>query len=174
MKQRLHLARGLIADPKVMLLDEPTTGMDPIATNAFRALVHEIKAGRTILLTTHDMVEAEALCDRVSIIDGGRILATETPQTLASWITRFERIDVGAVDEVLAEKIRRINGVGQVTTRDDGGVRIATVADGAAADVLQLLLDNKHTDIRTSLPSLEEVYLHLLGNTGQNVGRSSA
>jgi ABC-2 type transport system ATP-binding protein len=168
MKQRLHLARGLISDPEVILLDEPTTGMDPIATKDFRTLVREEKKGRTILLTTHDMVEAEALCDRVSIIEGGRIIASETPSTLASWITRFERIDVGAVDDALADKIRRSAGVGRITPTVDG-LRIETVADGAAAAVLRLLLDNGHTDVRTSMPSLEEVYFHLLDGNGSPV-----
>jgi len=66
MKQRLHLARGLMGDARVLFLDEPTTGMDPLAAREFRALIAELKGeGRTILLTTHDMVEAEAVCDRV-------------------------------------------------------------------------------------------------------------
>lgn len=164
MKQRLHLARGLLSDPAVILLDEPTTGMDPIATKDFQALVREIREGRTILLATHDMVEAECLCDRVSIVNGGRIAATETPSTLSTWITRFERIDVATeLDEGVADKIRRIDGVGKVTANPDGGTRIETVAEGAAADVLRYLLEQGRIDVRTSMPSLEEVYLHLLG-----------
>lgn len=80
MKQRLHLARGLVGDPEVLLLDEPTTGMDPVAAHNFRGLVGELRAeGRTILLTTHDMVEAETVCDRFTLIDRGRQLATESP-----------------------------------------------------------------------------------------------
>ena len=100
MKQRLHLARGLMGDARVLFLDEPTTGMDPLAAREFRALIGELKGeGRTILLTTHDMVEAETVCDRVTLIDRGRILATETPRTLGSLISRFQRIDVeGASD----------------------------------------------------------------------------
>src|SRR6266511_3652525 len=95
MKQRLHLARGLIGDARVLFLDEPTTGMDPVAAREFRLLVVELKGeGRTILLTTHDMVEAELVCDRVSLIDHGRILATETPRSLGTLISRFQRIDV--------------------------------------------------------------------------------
>lgn len=85
MKQRLHLARGLVGDPRVVLLDEPTTGMDPVAAREFRALVGELRAEeRTVLLTSHDMAEAEAVCDRVTLIDGGRLLATERPATLTS------------------------------------------------------------------------------------------
>lgn len=163
MKQRLHLARGLIADPAVILLDEPTVGMDPVATKDFQSLIREIRPGRTILLATHDMVEAEALCDRVSMINGGNVVATETPQTLASWITQYERIDVGRADETLVEKLRLMEGVGRVVPGEGGGVRVETVAEGAAVAVLRLLVDLGHTDLRTSLPSLEEVYFHLLG-----------
>lgn len=78
MKQRLHLARGLLADPRVIILDEPTLGMDPVGVRAFRTLVRELcTAGRALLITTHDMDEAEHVCDRVSLIDDGRLIATE-------------------------------------------------------------------------------------------------
>ena len=94
MKQRLHLARGLIADPPVLFLDEPTTGMDPVATRDFRGLVSELRSeGRTILLTTHDMAEAESLCERVALIDRGRLLRVESPRTLSNCLDRYERID---------------------------------------------------------------------------------
>ena len=86
----------------MLFLDEPTTGMDPLAAREFRTLIGELKGeGRTILLTTHDMVEAETVCDRVTLLDRGRILATETPRTLGSLISRFQRIDVeGAPDSL--------------------------------------------------------------------------
>jgi ABC-2 type transport system ATP-binding protein len=164
MKQRLHLARGLLSDPAVLLLDEPTTGMDPVATREFHGLVGEIRGNRTILLATHDMTEAERLCDRVSIINDGKVVATEAPATLGTWITKFERIDVGAASEPLIRKIALMPGVGQVAPGPDGGIRIETVAEGAAAEVLRLLLDHGHTDVRASMPSLEEVYVHLLGD----------
>lgn len=80
MKQRLHLARGLVSDPRLLILDEPTVGMDPVSAREFRSLVAELRAeGRTILLTTHDLYEAEDLADTVTVIDRGRIL-THAPQ----------------------------------------------------------------------------------------------
>jgi len=83
MKQRLHLARGLIGDPQVLILDEPTTGLDPVAAHEVRALIGELRErGLTVLVTTHDMAEAEAVCDRVSLINGGRLLATASPAEL--------------------------------------------------------------------------------------------
>jgi ABC-2 type transport system ATP-binding protein len=170
MKQRLHLARGLIADPRVLFLDEPTTGMDPIAAREFRTLIRELRQeGRTILLTTHDMVEAEALCDRVALIDRGRLLAEESPRTLATWIATYERIDVEGAPEELLVSIRTLPGVGTVVPISDGRVRIETVAEGAAARVLQRLVAAGVIAIATSLPSLEEVYIHLLGERGLRV-----
>jgi ABC-2 type transport system ATP-binding protein len=170
MKQRLHLARGLIADPQVLFLDEPTTGIDPIAAREFRSLIRELRhEGRTILLTTHDMVEAEALCDRVALIDRGRLLAEESPRILATWIATYERIDVKGISEETLASIRALPGVGTVAPAADGQIRIETVAEGAATQVLRLLIAAGITGIATSLPSLEEVYVHLLGQRGVRV-----
>ena len=170
MKQRLHLARGLMGDAKVLFLDEPTTGMDPLAAREFRRLIGELKGeGRTILLTTHDMVEAETVCDRVTLIDRGRVLATETPRTLGTLISRFQRIDVdGAPAELLAE-IEGISGVSAVTMQPDGSVRIEVNEEGATSLVLRRLVDAGVTDVRTSLPSLEEVYVQVIGERGLEV-----
>ena len=121
MKQRLHLARGLMGDAKVLFLDEPTTGLDPIAAREFRQLVEELRGeGRTILLTTHDMVEAENVCDRVTLIDRGHLLATETPRSLGAIISRFQRIDVEGADGSLLDEIERLAGVSAVTRQDSG------------------------------------------------------
>lgn len=172
MKQRLHLARGLMADPEVLLLDEPTTGMDPVAAREFRRLVGELRdEGRTILITTHDMAEAEAVCERVTLIDRGRLLATESPRTLAGWISRFERVDADGVNDVLATELAAIPGVGSVTKRPEGGIRVETTQDGAAAVVLRRLVDAGVSSVRTSMPSLEEVYLHVIGDRAMGVER---
>ncbi len=169
MKQRLHLARGLIGDAKVLFLDEPTTGMDPLAAREFRALIGELRGeGRTILLATHDMAEAEALCDRVTLIDRGAILATESPRTLGRVISRFQRIDVeGATDDVIAQ-IAALAGVASVAPADIG-MRIEVAEEGVTADVLRILVDSGVTSVRTSMPSLEEVYVQLIGDRGLQV-----
>jgi ABC-2 type transport system ATP-binding protein len=169
MKQRLHLARGLIGDAKVLFLDEPTTGMDPLAAREFRRLIGELKAEqRTILLTTHDMVEAETVCDRVTLIDRGKILATETPRTLGSLISRFQRIDVEGADERVLAELEALAGVSSVT-RADGGARIEVHEEGATGEVLQRLVASGVTSVKTSLPSLEEVYVQLIGERGLEV-----
>ncbi|HKD94314.1 MAG TPA: ABC transporter ATP-binding protein [Gaiellaceae bacterium] len=170
MKQRLHLARGLMGDAKVLFLDEPTTGMDPIAGREFRLLIAELKEeGRTILLTTHDMVEAESVCDRVTLIDRGRVLATETPRTLGTLISRFQRIDVSGADEALLREVAAVPGVSSATPQADGWTRIEVSEEGATHIVLRRLVDSGITDLRTSLPSLEEVYVQAIGERGLDV-----
>jgi ABC-2 type transport system ATP-binding protein len=170
MKQRLHLARGLIGDAKVLFLDEPTTGMDPLAAREFRTLIGELKGeGRTILLTTHDMVEAETVCDRVTLIDRGRVLATETPRTLGRLISRFQRIDVDDAPSELLVELEGVAGVSSVTTQPDGSVRIEVNEEGATTVVLRRLVDAGATSVKTSLPSLEEVYVQTIGTRGLEV-----
>jgi len=169
MKQRLHLARGLVGDAKVLFLDEPTTGMDPLAGREFRRLIGELRGeGRTILLATHDMVEAETVCDRVTLIDRGAIVATESPRTLGQVISRFQRIDVeGATPDLLA-RVQALAGVDSVS-ETDGGARIEIAEEGTTGAVLKLLVEEGVTSVKTSLPSLEEVYVHLIGDRGLEI-----
>ncbi|MGZ4242635.1 MAG: ATP-binding cassette domain-containing protein [Actinomycetota bacterium] len=170
MKQRLHLARGLMGDARVLFLDEPTTGMDPLAAREFRTLIGELKGeGRTILLTTHDMVEAETVCDRVTLIDRGRLVATETPRTLGRLISRFQRIDVDDAPPELLAELERVAGVSAVTTQPDGSARVELNEEGTATVVLRRLVDAGATSVRTSLPSLEEVYVQTIGARGLEV-----
>ena len=115
------------------------------------------------------MVEAETVCDRVTLIDRGRILATETPRTLGSLISRFQRIDVeGAPDSLIAD-IELVTGVSAVAVQPDGSVRIEVNEDGATSVVLKHLVDAGVTSVKTSLPSLEEVYVQMIGERGLTV-----
>src|SRR5215475_255559 len=169
MKQRLHLARGLVAGAKVLFLDEPTTGMDPIAAREFRTLISEIRAeGATILLATHDMVEAEVLCDRVTLIDHGRILATESPRSLGRLVSRFQRVDVEGADRELLDRVAALPGVESVMESDDGH-RINVDGDEHVPVVLKVIVEAGLVDVRTSRPSLEEVYVGLIGDRGLEV-----
>jgi ABC-2 type transport system ATP-binding protein len=169
MKQRLHLARGLVGDAKVLFLDEPTTGMDPLAAREFRNLIGELKGeGRTILLATHDMVEAENVCNRVTLIDRGAILATESPRSLGRVISRFQRIDVEGAEPELLTRVRTLPGVHAIN-ETDGSARIEVAEEGATGAVLKLLVDAGVTSVKTSLPSLEEVYVHLIGDRGLEI-----
>jgi ABC-2 type transport system ATP-binding protein len=169
MKQRLHLARGLIGDARVLFLDEPTTGMDPLAAREFRTLIGELRGeGRTILLATHDMVEAETVCDRVTLIDRGKVLATESPRTLGRVISRFQRIDVEGVAATVLDEVEAMSGVSRVT-REDGSARIEVDEEGVTQAVLGRLVTAGATALRTSLPSLEEVYVQLIGDRGLEI-----
>lgn len=166
MKQRLHLARGLIGDPKVLLLDEPTSGMDPVAARDFRALVGELRdEGRTILLTTHDMVEAETVCDRVSLIDEGRLLGTEDPRTIGQWLSTFERVTADRTPADVVECLRELPGVTSVSN-DNGRLTVETDTEGAAGQVVHALVEAGVTGVSTTRPTLEEVYLHVIGERG--------
>ncbi|MET0413154.1 MAG: ABC transporter ATP-binding protein [Polyangiaceae bacterium] len=171
MKQRLHLARGLVANARVLFLDEPTIGMDPMAARDFRQLIEELRReGKTILLTTHDMAEAEALCDRVALIDHGRLLAVEKPARLAEYVAKFERIDFDGAPAALLEQLRQHSGVAAVSASKSGaGHRIELASGDAHRSVLALLVETGVTSIRTSRPSLEEVYVHLIGDRGLRV-----
>jgi ABC-2 type transport system ATP-binding protein len=167
MKQRLHLARGMVADQRVLILDEPTTGMDPVAAHDFRALGASLRAAaRTILLTTHDMSEAEAICDRVTMIDGGHLLGTEDPRTIGRWISAYERVDAVPVSDELAARLALVEGVADVERMSGGSVRVHTAAEGATRAVLRTLVEAGVTTISTGRPSLEEVYLHVVGARG--------
>lgn len=170
MRQRLHLARGLIADPPVLFLDEPTTGMDPVASRDFRELVTDLRAeGKAILLTTHNMAEAETVCDRVALIDKGKLLAIERPRTLSAWIAQFERIDVGDAPAPALDEVRSLAGVASVTDLGDGTTRIQLSSATAGPDVLQRLFEARAFDVTRSVPSLEEVYLRVFGDRRMEV-----
>ena len=165
MKQRLHLARGLVGDPRVLFLDEPTTGMDPVASLEFRSLVTDLRAqGKTILLTTHDMAEAEAVCDRVTLIDRGKILAVETPNSLARMVANFERIDFQGGTENLLQELIGLPGVASVNPMPDGRHRVELESESASHRVLEALVSAGVSAINTSRPSLEEVYLHVMSD----------
>ena len=169
MRQRLHLARGLVHDPPLLFLDEPSTGMDPVAARDLRSITAGLAAeGRTVFLTTHDMAEAEAVCDRVSLIDRGRLIATETPRSLSATLSLFERIECEGAGEAVLDGLRSCAGVSRVTTV--GAVaRIEVNEESAVAEVMRRLVSAGVTSVRVTRPSLEEVYLSLLGERGMEV-----
>lgn len=174
MKQRLHLARGILPRPQVLLLDEPTIGMDPVSAVAFRDLVRQVNAeGTTILLTTHDMAEAEALCERVSLIDQGRLLITQTPRELGRQVSGFERLDIDDLDAGHARTwVERWQGrpeVASVRVLASGVVRVETRQEGALAGLLRELLEAGHTSVRVARPDLAEIYVHLIGDRGMRL-----
>ncbi|WP_030318038.1 ABC transporter ATP-binding protein [Streptomyces sp. NRRL B-3229] len=170
MKQRLHIARGLVHDPSVLILDEPTIGMDPVAALAFRELIEQLRAEeRTVLLTTHDMQEAEALCDRVTFADHGQAIVTESVTEVGSLLARGDRIEAVGVPDATVLALRKLPGITSVDASDNGRVRVIPNAESGTEQALRLLVDAGVTRISTAPPTLEEVYLGLIGNRGMAV-----
>ena len=166
-KQRLFIALALINDPEVVFLDELTTGLDPQSRRAIWELVRGIRErGKTVFLTTHLMEEAERLCDRVAIIEHGRIIDMDTPERL---VDRHcpERTVVLATDNPIAEeRFRAIPGVEAVTCTDRR-FTIRGRGDDLVSEVIHCLSENRIrvTDFRTILPNLEDVFLKLTGHS---------
>src|SRR5881394_3445489 len=140
MRQRLALARALLPDPPLVILDEPTVGLDPQAARDLRDRVRELKAqGRTVLLTTHYMEEADQLCDRVAIIDHGRIVALDTPAALKRTIRAEEivRLDIGVAADGGRQVLERLSRVGTVARHErTNGTLAVTVHCASARDLV--------------------------------------
>jgi len=170
MKRRLNLAAALLHDPQILLLDEPTVGVDPQSRGAIFDNLETLKGrGKTLLYTTHYMEEAERLCDRVVIIDHGKVVADDTLQGLYRLLpaSNVVRIELEARDSRLPlERVRDIPGVRTASVED--GVLSAAVADlGVAPRLLQWLVDNGHPyrHLVSERPNLETVFLSLTGSS---------
>ncbi len=166
-KQRLFIALALINDPEVVFLDELTTGLDPQSRRAIWDLVRGIRArGKTVFLTTHLMEEAERLCDRVAIIEHGRIIDIDRPERLVDRHCS-ERTVVLATDDPIAEdRFRAIPGV-EAVILTDLRFTIRGRGDDLVTEVIRCLSENRIrvTDFRTILPNLEDVFLKLTGHS---------
>jgi ABC-2 type transport system ATP-binding protein len=166
-KQRLFIVLALINDPELVFLDELTTGLDPQARRTIWDLVRAIRArGKTVLLTTHLMEEAERLCDRVAIIEHGRIIDVDTPERL---VKRHcpERTVVLTTDDPAAEgHFRAIPRVDDVR-RQDARFTIRGSGDDFVTAVIRCLSEARITveDFRTVHPTLEDVFLRLTGHS---------
>jgi ABC-2 type transport system ATP-binding protein len=169
------IARALMHDPKVVLLDEPTTGLDPQARRllweTLRAL-HE--RGTTFILTTHYMEEADRLCGRLAIVDHGRILTVDTPLALKKSLPGGQVLDLWArARQPLAPRLREVPGVLNLEPVEEGGKEdglerlrlFVDPADGLLDRVLHAVRDGGADlhHVSLSQPSLEDVYIHLTG-----------
>ena len=166
-KQRLFIALALLHDPRMIFLDELTTGLDPQARHAIWDLIREVRSkGKTILLTTHYMEEAECLCDRVAILDHGRIVALDTPVALINGLGEEERM-LFTVDQPLPpDFISAIQPLGSMDVRGERVVISGNTAHGSlVSDVVGLLAKSgiRFRDLQTEKPTLEDVFLKLTG-----------
>ena len=173
MKRRVNIAAGLLHQPEVLFLDEPTVGVDPQSRNAIFEAVEDLnQAGMTVIYTTHYMEEAQRLCHRVAIIDEGQIIALDTPHALISslgggiLVLSLEDPDTDpkGVQKVI-DRVVELPSV-KATTRDDGHFKIETRRfQEALMDILEITnqLDVRITAMEKWEPNLESVFLHLTG-----------
>ncbi len=166
-KQRLFIALALINDPELVFLDELTTGLDPQSRRAIWDLVRGIRErGKTVFLTTHLMEEAERLCDRVAIIEHGRIIDIDKPEKLVGRHCPERTVVLATDDPRAEERFRAIPGV-EAVTRADLRFTIRGRGDDFVTEVIHCLSENRIrvTDFRTILPNLEDVFLKLTGHS---------
>lgn len=172
MMQRLSIARAMMHDPEVLFLDEPSAGLDPQTRLLLSEIVRSYNArGKTILLTTHNMEEADGLCHRVAIVDHGKVIALGTPQELKQSIPGgfVVRIHLSDTPAALIETLRGLDGVSEVRTAelnaqldiyaDRGGPLVPAVVSAASAAGATI------RDLRIAEPSLENLFLHHTGRS---------
>jgi len=171
MKQRLHLARGLVHDPDVLFLDEPTNGLDPVGAHELRALIRQLTArGKTVFMTTHQLFEADAVCDRIAVIIGGTIISRGTPADLKRQVADLGVVELqidGAAPAAVLESLRRLRGVSAVAEGERDGVRLVTIRCAQPVQVatrIPPLLDGLPLHgLAVREPTLEDAYLRLVG-----------
>jgi ABC-2 type transport system ATP-binding protein len=164
MKQRLILAMALLHEPRLLFLDEPTSGLDVQSTQMILSLLRDLnRAGTTIFLTTHNMEEANRLCNRVGIIRSGRIVALDAPEKLKATIDRLHRIEVSFDREIPADALALLPGV---VSADRTGDKWQITAENPDALIRSLLAFSQQegaaiVTLNTLAPSLDDAFLRL-------------
>jgi ABC-2 type transport system ATP-binding protein len=171
MRRRLEIARGLVHDPQILFLDEPTTGLDPASRISVWEMITHLRAqqGRTLFLTTHYMDEADRLCDRVAIVDRGRMVALDTPVALKASVPGASRIELqfepdlphGTADLERLPAAKSVRALGSAT------YRISSDRGPASAQELIELAHEHHLELKAlsvESTSLDDVFLHYTGH----------
>lgn len=171
MKQRLHVARTLLHDPQVLFLDEPTIGLDPVGAREFRQVILDLQSQKkTILLTTHYMFEADALCDRIAVINHGHIVALDTPGGLKSNVRDLNVVEVETfgLPESVLENLRTLAFIDSLSIEDQEQKQLLSIqtSRGAEAvpDVLAALEGLRVGRVLVREPTLEDAYVRLVGD----------
>ncbi len=169
MRQRLHIARGLLHDPEVVFLDEPTIGVDPVGARQLRETISGlVQAGKTVLLTTHYMFEADTLCDRVAVIANGRLVGQGTPRELKHAVVdrTVVEVEVFGVGDETVRRLRGLEGVTSVSIEDRDQAQVLTIQSPRGLELAQEL--PRHLDgarvgrIEAREPTLEDAYVALV------------
>jgi len=171
MKRRINIAAGMLHRPKVLIMDEPTVGIDPQSRNHILETVRQLnESGMTILYTSHYMEEVETLCDRIAIMDGGKVIAQGTKDELRTLVGDEDVITlkVDRADEAACETAAAVGGVERASVVAEGELEVlATDASETLAPVIQALtaagIHVRSVDVRE--PNLESVFLHLTGKS---------
>jgi ABC-2 type transport system ATP-binding protein len=171
MRQRLHVARGLLHDPAVVFLDEPTIGVDPVGARELRSTIHQlVEAGKTVLLTTHYMFEADALCDRIAVIARGEIVAEGTPRELKDRVAEGSvvEIEVYGVPEATVERVRAIAGVTAVAVEEREQAQLLVVQTASGVELTHAILGELDGSsvgrVSSREPTLEDAYVALVSD----------
>ena len=169
MKQRIHIARGLLMDPEILFLDEPTIGLDPFGAQELRQLVPELaNQGKTVLLTTHYMFEADTLCQTVAMINKGKLVAMGSPTDIKRRFSNIIIIEVTVREAMkgLVTDISRLEGVRRVDMGADGVLQKLTIHTTVGIDIReQISAVASQAGIENMVsrePTLEEAYLNIL------------
>ena len=169
MRQRLHIARGLLHDPPVVFLDEPTLGVDPVGARELRATIASLTAGgKTVLLTTHYMFEADSLCDRIAVIANGEIVAQGTPQELKAGVAdgSVVEVEVFGVEERAVDRVRELAGVRAVTVEDREQKQVMIVQTAPGLELTHAILSQLDGTsvgrVSSREPTLEDAYVALV------------
>jgi ABC-2 type transport system ATP-binding protein len=175
LQQRVLIARALMHDPKVLLLDEPTTGLDPQARRLMWDVLQDLhRRGLTLILTTHYMEEADRLCQRVAIVDHGRILTMDTPAALKKTLPGGEILDLWVVAGTdIGSRLQTLGGVARIERVEedgdgDGNERLRLFVDSSGGLLDRVLAEARRAGaevrhVSLTPPSLEDVYIHLTG-----------
>jgi ABC-2 type transport system ATP-binding protein len=169
MRQRLHIARGLLHNPPVVVLDEPTIGLDPVGARELRQTISDLSdAGKTVLLTTHYMYEADALCDRIAVITKGEIVASGTPADLKSAVAHQTVVEIeayGAPEDAI-QRLRSAPGVTSVAVEDREHAQLLLVHAPEGSILTQQLLGYlegvRVGRVAAREPTLEDAYVRLV------------
>jgi ABC-2 type transport system ATP-binding protein len=169
MRQRLHIARGLLHKPEVLFLDEPSIGIDPVGARELRTTVKAlVEHGTTVLLTTHYMFEADELCDRIAVIASGRIVASGTPEELKQAVGGggVVEVEVFGIPDGVVDRVHALTGVHSVAVEERGQAQVLLVRADVGAEVTQRVmgcLDGARVGrVATREPTLEDAYVELV------------
>jgi ABC-2 type transport system ATP-binding protein len=171
MRQRLHIARGILHDPEVVFLDEPTIGVDPVGARDLRRTIADlITSGKTVLLTTHYMFEADTLCDRIAVIAKGEIVGEGTPAALKAGVAdgRVTEIEVFGVGDRVVERLRALDGVTAVAVEERDQKQVLVVQTTGERELTAPLLAEldgiEVGRVSSREPTLEDAYVALVGS----------